>query len=772
MTESKKGTSFLDDQVPPKDLLGFDAYRDAVLDLIRDPNTRTPLTIGLFGKWGSGKTSLMEFIKRELDLENTRAQKDKANGRKNLTLWFNAWKYEPREALWRALLLQVLETVRNTVPEKDQQARQKLDDLAASLYREVEREELGNLSLDWRKLLKGSFETVAQVGISMIPGLALLEELRKGAAGEVGKEGPGRIMDALQRARATLHKDRVQSIEQFQRDFERLVEQFVQPHGHLVVFVDDLDRCLPEKAIEVLEAIKLFLEAPGCIFLLGLDREVLEQGIQVKYKDFMVEEGEGKKRLLVDGANYLEKIIQLPFELPPIETADMGKFIGGLQVTFPDTRCQEVFAYGLEHNPRKVKRTINTFLFLWKLAPGKKLEDAITAVRLAKVVVIKHSHPNLYRLLEGTPRLLKELEEYFRRQPERGEMAALRDTAEDKERRTEEGKTTEGPPPALVPYVGSAALKTLLTMHDLKSPQEDDVNFALLTPEQLRPYFTLTRTVLVEAPHKEERLIIPDLVRVPAGEFLMGTSDQEIEWLVKNTDWAKEWKDKKYFDDEKQQHPIRLDYDYQIGKYPVMNVDYQVFVKETGYHAPNDWEGQNYPEGRGDHPVVNVSWDDAMAYCRWLTEKLRKEGKLGKDQVVRLPTEAEWEKAAGWDAEKKAKRIYPWGSEFDSKKCNTNEGGKGSTTPVGQYPPGDSYFGVGDIAGNVWEWCHSLYKSYPYNANDGREDEASREPRVLRGGSWITTRRNARCAYRSGLVPVLADFSVGFRVVVATGSPK
>lgn len=771
MAEEPKNTGFLDDRVPPRDLLGFDAYRDAVLDLIRDPHTQTPLTIGLFGKWGSGKTSLMDFIKRELDAEQAEVGKGENDGRKNLTVWFNAWKYEPREALWRALLHQVLETVRQAVPEKDKEPRQKLDDLAASLYRQVDREELGNLSLDWRQLLKGSFETAAQVGISLIPGLALLDELRKGAAGEAGKKGPGRIMDALQRARVTLHKDRVQSIEQFHHEFEGMVKQYIQPHGCLVVFVDDLDRCLPEKAIEVLEAIKLFLDAPGCIFLLGLDREVLEQGIQVKYKDFVVEEGEGKKRLLVDGANYLEKIIQLPFELPPIEAADIGKFIDGLQVTFPDPRCQEVFAHGLEHNPRRVKRTINTFLFLWKLAPGKGLRDVITPVRLGKVVVIKHSHPKLYAVLEGTPRLLRELEEYFRRKPERGEMAALRDTAEGKERRAEEGKAVESPPPVLAPYVGSGALQRLLTMHALES--SDDANFAVLTPEELKPYFTLTRAVVVETPRKEERMAMPDLPHVPPGDFLMGTSDQEIDWLVKNTDWAKEWKEKGYFEDEKPQHTVRLDYDYQIGKYPVTNVDYHAFVKETGHAAPSSWEGENCPEGLGDHPVVNVSWDDAVAYCRWLTEKLRKEGKIGKDQAVRLPTEAEWEKAASWDAEKKAKRIYPWGDVFDPAKCNTVEGGKGGTTPAGQYSPaGNSYYGVVDMAGNVWEWCHSLYKPYSDDADEGREDETSREPRVLRGGSWFDLQRFARCASRGRLGAGVAGSYVGFRVVVATGSIK
>ena len=205
-----------------------------------------------------------------------------------------------------------------------------------------------------------------------------------------------------------------------------------------------------------------------------------------------------------------------------------------------------------------------------------------------------------------------------------------------------------------------------------------------------------------------------------------------------------------------------------------MNMEYQAFVKEAGHPAPPGWEGEDYPEDRGDHSVVNVSWYDAIAYCRWLTKKLRAAGWLRSDEVVRLPTEAEWEKAAGWDAEKKVKRIYPWGNEFDPAKCNTSEGGKGGTTPVGQTSPaGDSPYGASDMAGNVWEWCQDWYAGdyYQRSPSENPSGPEEGESRVLRGGSWGGRQGLARCAYRLRDVPDDRDHLVGFRVAASPSSP-
>jgi formylglycine-generating enzyme required for sulfatase activity len=217
-------------------------------------------------------------------------------------------------------------------------------------------------------------------------------------------------------------------------------------------------------------------------------------------------------------------------------------------------------------------------------------------------------------------------------------------------------------------------------------------------------------------------------------------------------------KDKSAYDDEKPQHTVDIPYDYWMARFPITNEQYNSFVQSRGgSHPVSDWKSKR------DHPVVEVTWHDAMTYCRWLYTFLK--GELPTGLVLRLPTEAEWEKAArGTDG-----RIYPWGNTFDRNKCNTDEGAKGdTTTPVGAYSPGgDSPFGCADMSGNVWEWTHSLHKSYPYREDDGREHEEAGDdkPRVLRGGSCLDDMISARASYRRDLHPYGQWENFGFRVV-------
>jgi formylglycine-generating enzyme required for sulfatase activity len=213
------------------------------------------------------------------------------------------------------------------------------------------------------------------------------------------------------------------------------------------------------------------------------------------------------------------------------------------------------------------------------------------------------------------------------------------------------------------------------------------------------------------------------------------------------------------FDWEQPQHKVDLP-EFYIGKYPITNAQYEAFVQSTGRSALKHWANDQAPSGKANHPVVYVSWRDALAFCEWLSKETGK--------AVRLPSEAEWEKAArGTDG-----RIYPWGDKSPTDDLCNFSTNVGDTTPVGTYSPqGDSPYGCVDMAGNVREWTRSLKKSYPYDSTDGREDPDAKGGRVLRGGSWDPVRRIVRCAYRRRGFP--DDFFgpyFGFRVVVSLGA--
>ena len=247
----------------------------------------------------------------------------------------------------------------------------------------------------------------------------------------------------------------------------------------------------------------------------------------------------------------------------------------------------------------------------------------------------------------------------------------------------------------------------------------------------------------------------PEMILIPAGEFLMG-SDPE--------------KDRDARDDEQPQHTLHLS-DYAMARTPVTNAQYAAFLRATRYPPPTHWrclfwKSRRSPIGRQDHPVINVSWHDALAYCRWLSEVTGK--------AFCLPSEAEWEKAArGSDG-----RIYPWGDVWNPECCNIGEGRKkAGTTPVEAYPQGASPYGLLDTVGNVWEWTRSLWGRklsrpefrYPYDPADGRENLKARSDvrRVLRGVSFYNDRHVARCASRYRYSPRNRYRSIGFRVAIS-----
>jgi len=241
-----------------------------------------------------------------------------------------------------------------------------------------------------------------------------------------------------------------------------------------------------------------------------------------------------------------------------------------------------------------------------------------------------------------------------------------------------------------------------------------------------------------------------DMIKIPAGPFLMGSSDEEITKVVRDLGGGELGPDVQWFAAERPQHEVYVE-EFYIDKYEVTSAQYKEFVDATGRAIPRHWENDTYPEGMADYPVVYVSWEDADAYCKW----------VGK----RLPTEIEWEKAArGTDAP-----IWPWGNTFDITKCNVESWEGSGPTPVGSYPEGVSPYGVYDMAGNVWEWTDSWYKAYP--GSNHTSTQYGEKLRVLRGGSWYHYNSlgpiGARCASRDRQVPQSINYIIGFRCAIS-----
>jgi formylglycine-generating enzyme required for sulfatase activity len=260
--------------------------------------------------------------------------------------------------------------------------------------------------------------------------------------------------------------------------------------------------------------------------------------------------------------------------------------------------------------------------------------------------------------------------------------------------------------------------------------------------------------------------IEPEMVTVPGGPFLMGTSEAQLEDMLARFEWARELQEEGWFARELLQRELTLPA-FEIGRYPVTNAEYVAFVAADGHTAPAHWGGQRPPDELFAHPVVNVSWHDALAYVTWLSERT--------GRPYRLPTEAEWEKAArGGDG-----RLWPWGDDWDAGRASCKPAESFRTTPVDQYSPaGDSPYGCADVAGNAREWCSSLWGddldqpsfAYPYRADDGRENLESGGLRILRGGSWRSSSLGiVRCAYRYWVGPDVRYDFYGFRV--ARGTP-
>jgi formylglycine-generating enzyme required for sulfatase activity len=333
------------------------------------------------------------------------------------------------------------------------------------------------------------------------------------------------------------------------------------------------------------------------------------------------------------------------------------------------------------------------------------------------------------------------------------------------------------PLPASVPAnLGGVVLRLLE-----KAPPQRYADSAAVMQALTPPKPTAPAVVQPAAPRPAPPPIAFDWVTIPAGAFTMGSTPEQVQAAIALARTQNKNSKEAYYTCEAPPQRVYVA-EYRISRVPVTVAHFRAFVAATHYRTTAEEKGTGWvwnskdgkwvetkgatwrtptgPESSVDakthHPVTQVSWYDAVAFCQWAG--------------VRLPTEAEWEKAArGTDG-----RQYPWGDEPpDKSRCNWSLQ-VGDTTAVGSYAAGASVYGVLDMAGNVDEWTSTRWGgydwdkpgfAYPYDGADRREDAAVEDSRIVRGGGFTTTAAAVRCASRGGRYPVLRYVRGGFRVV-------
>lgn len=293
-------------------------------------NSDTPISIGINGKWGSGKTSLMRLIKERLEKEN-------GTESNILISWFDTWNYSNEQEIWRVLMISLIDDL-----DPENKNPKNITDLISGIL------DLGFIT--------------SKVWLSQ--GATLYSDKNKII------NAFDKIISARTSREEKIIRDKLKTVKTFREDLEKLIKQKVGENGKFVIFIDDMDRIAPEKVVDIIEAIKIFLSCKRCVFVLGCDQDYLDKCIKGRYKD-----------LNFNGMDYIEKIIQIPFDVPSM-TPNFNSFL--INYTYDFFNLKEDFitignlikkSIGGE-NPRKIKRLINLFNIIYVLNENE-LDDIV-----------------------------------------------------------------------------------------------------------------------------------------------------------------------------------------------------------------------------------------------------------------------------------------------------------------------------------------------------------------------------------------------------------
>ena len=370
-TLSDRRLTLLGDGAQKQDLLGYQPYVNAMVEVLAQKDLQTPFAVGVFGRWGTGKSTFMKLLNRQL----SRPERKKENLSGGFhTVLFQPWQFEEKEEVWKALLLSVIRYL-----EVVEQNRETRGEVEARRIRET----LSALALSVGKLaLNKTIQTMTADSLNL---------------------------DSVLTAYAKTARENSQFINTFRDKFGKLKNEILKDDegdsARLFIFVDDLDRCNPDNCIVVLEAIKLFFDLRECVFIIGIDREVVQRGIQEKYKN----------SIGIHGQDYIDKLIQLPFSLPPIRAKTFETFVKSITVDFGfNEQTRALIVKAADSNPRRAKRLSNC-LQLARMVADRVIDETpeivqpIDYAKLALLLTLQVRYPVAYLWLSQNPMTLADL---------------------------------------------------------------------------------------------------------------------------------------------------------------------------------------------------------------------------------------------------------------------------------------------------------------------------------------------------------------------------
>ncbi|PYT06544.1 MAG: hypothetical protein DMF60_09145 [Acidobacteria bacterium] len=354
------------------DQLKFDRYVKPIVGILTNPQTETPFTIGIFGTWGSGKTTLL----RMLDDALARDHEDQF-----VRVHFNPWIHRGEPNLLVPLLHALRDTLEEDVKHRFIESAKKIANVLLRLGANV------------------FLKTVTASNVS-------LEDLEKLEKSYVEKRGE--VESVLRRLHHTLQAE---------------ADDIAKNGAKVIFFVDDLDRCDPAQIIDLLEATKTFLDLRHVFVVLAVDKEVIDRGIEVKYSKFKFAE----KRQAALGAEYLEKMVQLPLHLFPLRETQVLSFMKALGAPKSVMEHQELLAKLLLPNPRKIKRVLNILSVADEIAVATEGLAALNLKRdvVARLVVLQVQSGELYAEVAQIPDLLLALENVYAQKLDRNDLTAF-----------------------------------------------------------------------------------------------------------------------------------------------------------------------------------------------------------------------------------------------------------------------------------------------------------------------------------------------------------